>query len=64
MMDLKPCPFCGGKAGLFVDDGVKVTCFKCGISTVPRMDNSINYSESDNAITRSIEDWNRRPDNA
>jgi hypothetical protein len=59
-MELKPCPFCGGKAYLFVNDGVKVMCSKCRISTVPRMDNSINYSESNNAITISIEDWNRR----
>lgn len=28
MIELKPCPFCGGKAYLFANDGVRVICTK------------------------------------
>lgn len=32
-MKLKSCPFCGGDARLFVNNGVEVQCTKCGIHT-------------------------------
>lgn len=30
---LKPCPFCGGKAVVHVNDGVRVVCTECGAKT-------------------------------
>lgn len=35
MTELKPCPFCGGKAGLEqISDAYWVECGKCGASSV------------------------------
>lgn len=33
MIELKSCPFCGGEARLFVNDGVRVLCNKCHASS-------------------------------
>lgn len=33
MIELKSCPFCGGEARLFVNDGVRVLCNKCRASS-------------------------------
>ena len=33
MDELKKCPFCGGKAAVVVNDGVKVMCITCGAQT-------------------------------
>ncbi|MEI3020810.1 Lar family restriction alleviation protein [Ruminococcus sp.] len=48
---LKPCPFCGGKAGLYhTHDGRScVQCDECGISTLRKMDARL-----------AIQMWNRR----
>lgn len=35
---LKPCPFCGGKAVLFVESGVQVICLSCGVRTSSKTD--------------------------
>ena len=57
--ELKPCPFCGGKAEHEIfDDGFlvwcRVECKPCGVTlTVP-------YVVGEEAI----EAWNRRADNA
>lgn len=55
MLDLKPCPFCGGEASLAVVtttgvDRYRVYCPACGVTTWPR------FKESRKAIAA----WNRR----
>lgn len=54
MIELKPCPFCGG---LFVSNGVRVLCPKCDATTRILVD-------SERAETSAVEDvikaWNRR----
>ena len=60
MTDLKPCPFCGGKARLFVGNGVRVICSKCYAGTMILTDNMECES---NAVETVVESWNRRADN-
>lgn len=60
MIELKPCPFCGGKARLFVNGGVRVICPKCYASTRILTD-KMEYES--NAVETVIEAWNRRADN-
>lgn len=50
-IELKPCPFCGGKAGLYhTHDGRScVQCDECGISTLRKMDARL-----------AIQMWNKR----
>ena len=61
MTDLKPCPFCGGKAELYTQrviggiDYVHIICKTCRVSTVD-YEASTSYCANDKAI----EDWNRR----
>ncbi len=54
MTDLKPCPFCGGKAVVepegFIVCGYWVKCSKCGI------EQNTPYEMADEAIAA----WNRR----
>ena len=57
MNDLKPCPFCGSKARLFVNGGVRVICSKCHVGTMILTDN-MEYES--NAVETVIEAWNRR----
>lgn len=61
--ELKPCPFCGGKAHLFVNDGVRVLCPSCEASSKIRVDSLIGMKVSGNATKAVIEAWNRRVDN-
>ena len=59
MFDLKPCPFCGRKARLFVNGGVRVICPKCYAGSRILSD-EMEYSS--NAVEAVIEAWNRRAD--
>ena len=61
MTELKPCPFCGGKARLFVGNGVRVICSKCYAGTRILTDN-MEYES--NAVEMVVEAWNRRADAA
>lgn len=60
MFELKPCPFCGGKARLFVNGGVRVVCTRCYVSTRVLKD-ELEYASS--AVELSVEAWNRRAGN-
>lgn len=59
---LKPCPFCGGEARIFVpeDGGICVMCTKCRCQTPYRDDirpSGINYGYS---LEEVIDIWNKR----
>ena len=58
--ELKPCPFCGGEAHLFVDDGVRVICPSCGATTKCLVDGLYGNKLTGNATKSVIEAWNRR----
>lgn len=54
---LKRCPFCGGEAELYVENGVTARCKFCNCGTPFKMD--CGYSKK-SAIEIVIEKWNRR----
>jgi Lar family restriction alleviation protein len=58
---LKPCPFCGGEATVFVssEGGVFVICMKCQTRTKTLFD-SLAYNKPTNAVGKVIEAWNTR----
>ena len=60
MSELKPCPFCGGKAYLFADNGIRVFCAKCGASSKVLCDMRTEVGVAGNATKSVIEAWNRR----
>lgn len=60
MNELKPCPFCGGEAVVYVEDGVRVICKKCGVSTKILVDTYIQGMPTGGAIKTVINAWNRR----
>lgn len=62
MPELKPCPFCGGEAHLFVNDGVRVLCPKCGATSRILVDCMTAKGVTGNATKAVIEAWNRRTD--
>ena len=61
-MELKPCPFCGGKAILdhdYAGNGMSyIRCEKCGLESVHFI-KSFEVASDDQAIKY----WNRRDDN-
>lgn len=57
---LKPCPFCEGKAAIFVDDGVRVICVECRASSKVLKDMLSVKGVAGNATESVIKAWNRR----
>lgn len=58
MFELKNCPFCGAKARLYVQEGVRVVCTLCDAQTRSVTDN-IGTSKFC-AVEIVIDAWNRR----
>lgn len=57
---LLPCPFCGEKAVVHVNDGVKVICRECGASSKCLMDGYSHYKPDGSAIEAVVKAWNTR----
>lgn len=58
--ELKPCPFCGGKAVIYVNDGVCAVCTERGATTPIYVDAYYNGNPTGGAVDRAIKQWNRR----
>lgn len=58
--NLKPCPFCGGEAKLYVSDGVSVKCPKCRAQSRIETDYYNGFEIRSGATNRVIDAWNRR----
>lgn len=61
--ELKPCPFCGGKAVVHVNDGVRVVCTECGATSKCLVDSYSQGRPTGSAVYSVIEAWNRRAGN-
>lgn len=59
-VELKPCPFCGGKAVIHVNDGVRVICKECGAMTKCLIDVTTYGRPTGSAIGSVVDAWNRR----
>ena len=57
MAELKPCPFCGGKAEIYKSNGeVSVACINCQCGTAY----ITGASTLEVKIETAVHDWNRR----
>lgn len=65
LVKLKPCPFCGGQAHIFVSqyDGVCVMCSECYAKTETLYDLP-DFTAYVSSVERVVNRWNRRADNA
>lgn len=61
-LELKPCPFCGSKAHLFVSEhgGIRVICSKCMAASKTSCDHMTSQGVCGNATKSVIEAWNKR----
>lgn len=67
MKDLKPCPFCGSKAEVYVDErGISIKCTCCFAETEPDRDVIKSFEDKKywsggwNAFNSAVEKWNKR----
>lgn len=62
--ELKPCPFCGSEAHIFVSEyeGVYVICSNCHARTETLTDRPY-FTAYVPAVERVIDRWNRRAEN-
>lgn len=60
MAELKPCPFCGGQAKIYVNGGVRVICNNCSCQTPILRDVEYSTGVGDTAVSRVIKKWNKR----
>lgn len=60
MIELKPCPFCGGQAKLYVNSGVRVICNNCKCQTPIIRDGEYSTGVGGTAVSRVIKKWNKR----
>lgn len=67
MNELKPCPFCGGKARIYASElGIRVMCTGCCCQTGTYTDFDHFFWEDANnkdALEIIVERWNRRVKN-
>ncbi len=67
--ELKPCPFCSGKAEIFIDDYGKclIQCNNCGVLVGVEVENGVELKDGWRATfetkEQATEAWNRRADN-
>ena len=61
MTELKPCPFCGGKAKviLFLCHRA-VACTECPACILPDKESMKRFELGDNETEERIKEWNRR----
>lgn len=63
---LKPCPFCGDKAEIFIDDYGKslIQCSNCGVLVGVEVENGVELKDGWRATFKTEEQaaeaWNRR----
>ena len=60
MEELKPCPFCGGRAVVHVNNGVCVICTQCNCRTAGLVDGTAQGKPTGGAIKSVVEKWNQR----
>jgi len=60
--ELKPCPFCGGKAKQLSGGLLKslVICTSCGCQTMPYYNTIDYYGKTKSAEEKATYTWNRR----
>jgi ribosomal protein S27AE len=61
-INLKPCPLCGKKAVLAVDNGFRVLCSGCGAQTERIFYKTADVTDMNCAAWHAIDAWNRRAD--